>query len=181
MKLEAPFIAWGRASKLELDVEEPAEPHDLLHLVEIAERRLRLGKHVDGAESRRLARGVDLGIGRELALVALGELPIFPERQLAGDEQERSGAHERDVIRDRRRRFGQNDAHLFQAFGGSAHGGANSSACLPVAHGRSRRRATLAYVAFPVKASLFLPSRALRFGPKRGCAGGSKTGRRAMG
>jgi sec-independent protein translocase protein TatA len=32
--------------------------------------------------------------------------------------------------------------------------------------------AILAYVAFPVKASLFLPVHALRFGRKRGCAGG---------
>jgi hypothetical protein len=32
-----------------------------------------------------------------------------------------------------------------------------------------------------VKASLFLASPALRFGPKRGCAGGFPTGRRAMG
>ena len=76
-------MAWGRASKLELDVEEPAEPHDLPHLVEIAERRMRLRKHVDDAEPRRLARCLDLGIGRELALMPLVELSILPERQLA--------------------------------------------------------------------------------------------------
>ncbi len=88
MKLEAPFIAWGRASKLELDVEEPAEPHDLLHLVQIAERRMRMRGQIDGAEPGGLARGVNLGVGRELALVALGELPVFTERQLPGDEEQ---------------------------------------------------------------------------------------------
>ena len=115
-------MAWGRESKLELDVEEPAEAHNLLYPVEIAKRRMRLGKHIDRAELGRLARRVDFGIGRELAPVALRELSILPERQLAGDEQQRSGAHGRDVVCDRRRRFGQNDAHFFQALGGLAHG-----------------------------------------------------------
>ena len=157
MKLDAPFIAWAKGVKARLDAEEPAEPHDLLHLVEIAERRLRLGQHVDDAEPRRLARGVDFGIGRELALVALGELSVFPQRQLAGDEQKRSGAHGRNIVRDRRRGFGQNDAHLFQAFGGLAHGGAELLGSPALARGKTASAGDLAYVAFPVKASLFLP------------------------
>ena len=80
--MDAPFIAWGRASKLELDIEEAAEPHDPPHLVEIAERRMRVGEHVDDAEPRRLARGVDFGISRELALVALGKLAVFSQWEL---------------------------------------------------------------------------------------------------
>ena len=60
--------------------------------------------------------------------------PSSPERQLAGDEQERAGADETDIIRDRRRGFGQNDAHLFQTLGGLAHGGAE---LLGLARGRA--------------------------------------------
>ena len=133
MKLEAPFIAWGRASKLDSTLKNPPSRTTCFTLSRSPSAACAWAAKLMAQSSGRLARGVNLGIGRELALVALGELPIFPERQLAGDEQQRSGAHERDVIRDRRRRFGQNDAHLFQAFGDSAHGGANSSACLPVA------------------------------------------------
>src|ERR1700727_3246527 len=69
----------GQGVEARLDVEEPAEPHDLLYPVEIAKRRMRLGEHVDDAQLGRLARGVGFGIGREFALVALGELTILPE------------------------------------------------------------------------------------------------------
>ena len=51
----------GQGVEARLDVEEAAEPHDLPHLVEIAERRMRLGEHVDNAEPRRLPRCLDLG------------------------------------------------------------------------------------------------------------------------
>ena len=68
----------GQGVEARLDVEEPTKPHDLLHLVEVAERRVRMGKHIDDAEPGRLACGFDLGVGRELALVALSGLPSSP-------------------------------------------------------------------------------------------------------
>ena len=71
---------------------------------------------------------LDLGLGRELALMALGELSILSERQLAGDEQKRSSAHRRNVVGDWRRGFRQNDAHFGEAFGGLTHAGRGSSA-----------------------------------------------------
>ena len=40
-----------------MDVEEAAEPHDLRHTVEIADRRLRLRDEVERAEPRRLVAG----------------------------------------------------------------------------------------------------------------------------
>ena len=94
--------------------------------------------------------------------------------------------HGRDIVCDRRRGLWQNDAHFFQALGGLAHGGRHSSAWPRSRTGRSGRRTAFAYVAFPVKATCFFPGAcfafyALRFGPKRGCAGGFPTGRRAMG
>ena len=72
----------GQGVEARLDIEEAAEPHDPPHLVEIAERRMRVGEHVDDAEPRRLARGVNFGISRELPLVALGQLAVFPQREL---------------------------------------------------------------------------------------------------
>src|ERR1700722_5701334 len=72
----------GQGVEARLDAKEAAEPHDPLHLVEIAERRMRLDEYVDDAEPRRLTRRVDLGISRELALVSLGKLAIFPQREL---------------------------------------------------------------------------------------------------
>src|SRR3984957_5343631 len=142
---------------------------------------MRLGEDVDDAEPRRPARGLDFGISRELALVALGKLAVFPQRELTRDKQQRASADGRNIVCDRRRRFGQNDAHLFQAFSGVAHSGETPRLASRSRVERSCQRATLAYVTFPVKASLFLPCCALRFGPKRGCAGGFPTGRRAMG
>src|ERR1700728_2334770 len=67
----------GQGVEPRLDAKEAAEPHDPPHLVEIAERSMRPGEHVDDAESRRLARGVDFGLSRELALVPLGQLSVF--------------------------------------------------------------------------------------------------------
>ena len=52
----------GQGVEARSDIEEPAEPHDLRHAVEIAERLARLGERVDGAEFRGLARGVEGGI-----------------------------------------------------------------------------------------------------------------------
>src|ERR1700729_1060214 len=72
----------GRGVEARFDAKEAAEPHDPPHLVEIAERRMRLGEHVDDAEPRCLARGVDFGLSRELALVTLGKLAVFPQREL---------------------------------------------------------------------------------------------------
>src|ERR1700677_295496 len=72
----------GQGVEARLDAEEPAESHDLPHLVEIAERRMRLGEHVDDAELRRLARGVNFGLSQKLALVPLGQFSIFPEWEL---------------------------------------------------------------------------------------------------
>ena len=80
----------GAGRRRSCDAEEPAEPHDLRDPVEIAERRMRLREHVDDAEPGRLARGVDSAIGLELALVALVELAVGAERDLAGDEQQAS-------------------------------------------------------------------------------------------
>src|ERR1700729_2098169 len=80
----------GQGVEARLDAKEAAEPHDPPHLVEIAERRMRLGEDVDDAEPRRLARGLDFGISRELALVALGKLAVFPQRELTRDKQQRA-------------------------------------------------------------------------------------------
>ena len=164
------------------DIEEPAEPHHLRDPVEIAERRVRLGEHVDDAEPGRLARGVDRGIGRELALVALGELAVRPERKLAGDEQkasrrartkERSWRPAPRASAERCRapsgawRFrssGLESSKVKRADPASLLAG---EGCAPRQAGGERVGGSfLAYVASPAKASLFLPLRALRFAAK---------------
>ena len=68
----------GQGVEARFDAEEPPEPHHLLHSVEIAKRRMRLGKHVDRAEVGGLTRGVDSVEGLER--VAIDELEaVIPD------------------------------------------------------------------------------------------------------
>jgi len=66
-------------------------------------RRRSLRDHVDRAEPGRL----DRGSRRKLADVAGGQLAVEAERQLAGDDQQRAGAHGRNAIGHRRGRTGR--------------------------------------------------------------------------
>ena len=70
-------------------------------------RRRSLRDHVDRAEPRRLARRLDRGSRRELADVVGCQLAVEAERQLAGDDQQRAGAHGRNAIGHRRGRTGR--------------------------------------------------------------------------
>src|SRR5712664_865909 len=77
-------------------IDEPAEPHHPYHLVEVAERGLDLRQEVDGATAR---RGIALLHRDAGAKLALGDQLAFRvDADLAGHEQQISGAHEADVI-----------------------------------------------------------------------------------
>ena len=89
-------------------VDEAAEAHHAHDLVEVAERRLDLGQQVDGTAARRRGTVLDRNAGTELALG--DQLAGGVETDLAGDEQQVTGAHERHVIGDRGRGLVQLDA-----------------------------------------------------------------------
>src|SRR6478735_10891408 len=77
-------------------VDEAAEAHNAHDLVEIAERRLDLGQQVDGAAAGGRGAVFDGHAGAELALG--DQLAGRIEANLARDEQQVTGAHERHVI-----------------------------------------------------------------------------------
>ena len=66
--------------------DEAAEPHHANDLVEIAERRLDLCQHVDGAGARRLLAVLDRHVGAELALG--DQLALGIEAELSGYDQQ---------------------------------------------------------------------------------------------
>src|SRR5712675_1656118 len=80
-------------------IDEPAEPDHPNHLVEVAERGLDLRQEVDGATAR---GGTALLDGNAGAKLALGDQLAFRvDANLAGHEQQISGAHKSDVVRHR--------------------------------------------------------------------------------
>ena len=130
-----------------------------------------------------------------LPCVALGELAVRPERNLAGDEQKRPGAHGRNIVGDRRRGFRKNDAQLLQALGGFAHrggtprreagltlrrcSGAKDVAGQAGGNGLADRFSPMS----PVRRrqACFCLGARLGLRSKSGCAGGLEAGRRGMG
>src|SRR6266481_2019253 len=77
-------------------IDEPAEADHPNYLVEVAERGLDLRQEVDGATAR---GGTALLHGDAGAKLALGDQLAFRvDANLAGHEQQISGAHEADVI-----------------------------------------------------------------------------------
>src|SRR5713226_3139043 len=80
-------------------IDEPAEADHPNHLVEVAERGLDLRQEVDGATAR---GGTALLHGDAGAKLALGDQLAFRvDANLAGHEQQISGAHKTDVVRHR--------------------------------------------------------------------------------
>ena len=131
MRSDAPFIAWGRASKLEATLKNPPS-RTTCATRSRSPSASRAWASTLTAQRRAASRaGSRAEFGRELAFVALGELAVLAERELAGDEQKGSGAHERAVIGGRRRGLGENDAELLEALCGFAHQRANSSNSKP--------------------------------------------------
>src|ERR1700733_8946349 len=89
-------------------IDEAAKPDHADHLVEIAHRGLDLCQQVDGTAT---GCGVALLDGDPGAELALGDqLAVRTDADLSRYEQQVSGAHEPDVIRDRARRRMQDDA-----------------------------------------------------------------------
>src|ERR1035437_5142898 len=83
--------------KVRRGMDEAAEPDHANHLVEVTERGLDLCEEVDGATAR---RGVALLCRDAGAKLALGnQLALRVDANLAGHEQQVSGAHKTDVIR----------------------------------------------------------------------------------
>src|SRR5215831_3560970 len=94
--------------KIRRRVDEAAEPDHARDLVEVAERRLDLGKQVDGAAAR---RGVALFNGDAGPKLALGDqLALRVKTNLAGHEQQVAGADKADVVRDGCRSLMQGNA-----------------------------------------------------------------------
>src|ERR1700693_4175523 len=112
------FRAVGEARRR---IDEAAEPHHLLDLVEIAERGLDLGDQADGAGPRRLLAVLDGDAGAELPRG--DELAVATKAKLAGDREQVAGAHEGHVIGDRLGRLLERDAERVElAFDGTGHG-----------------------------------------------------------
>ena len=87
----------------------------------IAHRGAHLGQHVDGAEPRRRLARLERHLAPELALMGIGDLAVRAEADLARDDDEVSGANERQVVRDRGRRGRQRDAEFLQTSIRRAH------------------------------------------------------------
>src|SRR5580700_8326716 len=102
-------------------IDEAAEPHHLLDLVEIAERSLDLGDQAYGAGPRRLLAVLDGHAGPELP--GGDELAVATKAKLAGDREQVAGAHIGHVIGDRLGRLLERDAERVElAFDGTGHG-----------------------------------------------------------
>src|SRR5882762_9811117 len=83
--------------KIRRRIDEAAEPDHAHDLVEVAGRRLDLRQQVDGAAAR---GGVALLDGHAGAELALGDQLTFRvEADLAGNEQQVTGADESDIVR----------------------------------------------------------------------------------
>ena len=95
--------------------DEAAEADAAHDLVEIADRRTKLGEEVDGAELCRGLRDIGLDSGAERADMFGSELSVRPEAELAGDGHEPAMADEGHVIRDRRGGRGQRNAEFLEA------------------------------------------------------------------
>ena len=108
IRSDAPLSTFGPSTKVGRGIDEAAEPDHANHLVEVAERSLDLRQQVDGATARRGVALLDGDAGAELALG--DQLALRVDANLAGHEQQISGAYETDVIRHRARRLMQDHA-----------------------------------------------------------------------
>src|SRR5262249_677601 len=159
-------------------IDETAEPHDARDLVEVAERDLDLRQEID----RTGARGPLAVLDRDdLAELAFGRrLAVRAETDLAGNEQQRAGAHEADVIGDRSRRCRERNTEslefLFHHLGhvllltaiSSLNVRANLAASVPVfADWMFTCKASV-----PVQAQLQQGAHLPMFGCRSGAAGG---------
>ncbi len=86
----------GAVEKGRHRTDEAAQPHDTADLVEIAERRLDLRQHIDGAGARGLLAVLDRDIGAELALG--DELALGVEAELSGYDEQVAGPHKADIV-----------------------------------------------------------------------------------
>jgi hypothetical protein len=80
-----------------------------------------LGDEGDRAEPRRLARRVERRMRPEFSEVLGRDSAIRAKRQLAGDEQQRPDALERDIRGDRLGRRWKRDPQFFETLGDEAH------------------------------------------------------------
>ena len=91
-------------------IDEAAEAHAFDDVVEIADGGLQLSEKIDGAEPRGLLADLRRDFRADLALVRIGELAVDAEAELAGDDDQVAGPHERHVIRHGRCRRRKGDA-----------------------------------------------------------------------
>ena len=92
-------------------MDEALHLHDALDAIEVAEERLRLRQHVQGAEARAGARVFERHLAAHLADVA--KLSI-PAGDLPGNEEQRSRQHAGHEIRHRCNGLGQIHLQLAQ-------------------------------------------------------------------
>src|SRR5215204_4324888 len=113
---------FGSVKEIGRGIDEAAEPDHAHQFVEIAERGLDLSEEIDGTGARRPLAVLDRHAGAELALG--DQLSLNVETELAGYDEQVSGAHEADVVGNRRGRRRQNNAKIgelaFHHFGHAA-------------------------------------------------------------
>ena len=121
IRSEAPFITCAKPAKLGSALMKPPSRTQRDDAFEVAHRGAHLGQHVDGAEPRRRLARLERHLAPELALMGIGDLAVRAEADLARDDDEVSGANERQVVRDRGRRGRQRDAEFLQTSIRRAH------------------------------------------------------------
>ena len=104
-----------------LCIDETTQTHAAHDAVEVAERRLGLGQHIDGAQARGFCPSLGRNGAAELALMPVGEFAVWPERHLAGDDELRSDDNVGHVVGDRRGGRRKRDAEIGELLFHLAH------------------------------------------------------------
>ncbi len=126
----------GGIEEVGCDLDEAAELHHPAHAGEITRGGdPHLGDQVDAAEPR--------GLDRSLQIDLLADDPLDPtrsiRRHLAGDVDQVSGPHERDVVGHGRHRLRQGDPQRFQTLFDLRHQSSSSQEVLARARGGGKR------------------------------------------
>ena len=189
MRSDAPFIAWGRASKVVPTLKNPRRAgHRPRDPIEIAERRACAWASTLTAQSLAASRAASIGdfLAERLPLwwrsasLPSGPSGSWPEKRTG----EFPGANGRNVVGDGRGGFGKNDPELLETCRGLApFGDGLLSRPRP---GRRRRGVSRPSRRHSEGKLVFCPLARLGLRPMRGCAGGfsgraARNGMTAMG